>query len=259
MSTIEKETSKILSVWEKPDRLYKLRQWKDSGKPDREISSLMGISARTLKAWKSRSTLLRAALNPAGEITQDDDDRVARVVNTIARWKADRYAQKRPLTLESLAVALDTDTATLKEWAAGLDPVDDSVPDAARWVERHTNAGNGSNSIYGVSKSDIDSIKLRRFEALQEQINKARENRKAISKEIKKAITCIKSELVDKTMSNNGSAGAMFNLKCNFGYIEKKAIEINDKTYTVKWLTKSIEASPACGGNDLTAVKVDRK
>lgn len=257
MSTIEKETSKILSVWEKPDRLYKLRQWKDSGKPDREISSLMGISARTLKAWKSRSTLLRAALNPAGEITQDDDDRVARVVNTIARWKADRYAQKRPLTLESLAVALDTDSATLKEWAAGAE--DDSVPDAARWVERHTNAGNDSDSIYGVSKSDITAIKLRRFEALQEQINKARENRKAISKEIKKAITCIKSELVDKTMSNNGSAGAMFNLKCNFGYIEKKAIEVTDSTYTVKWLTKSIGASPASRGNDLTAVKVDRK
>lgn len=220
----------------------------------------MGISARTLKAWKSRSTLLRAALNPAGETTQDDqadDDRVSRVINTIARWKADRYAQKRPLTLESLAVALDTDSATLKEWAAGA--ADDSIPDAARWVERATNAGNDNNSIYGVSKSDIEAIKLRRLETLQEQINKARENRKAISKEIKKAITCIKSELVDKTMSNNGSAGAMFNLKCNFGYIEKKAIEVTDSTYTVKWLTKSIGVSPASRGNDLTAVKVDRK
>lgn len=186
--------------WITPDGMHQIRTWVKEGKSDAEIAALIGIGAQLLSRWRRAHPEIRAALIRPMEKDGKVIDRhelysggpprklsaVDKVENIIGRWREERKAEGKRLTLPSLLLALDLTKEQFDQYA-NEDHMKSAIP-----VEDQFNRG--------IRPLTIGEI-------------------------LQKALIEIESDMADLMVDKN-SVGAIFALKNWRGYADKKDIGV---------------------------------
>lgn len=202
-----------------PHGLRLIADWCKDGYNDKEIAAKLEITPVTLARWRARNGKLIATMAaargkgadmPAPKKSKTDAStpklykpaiaratwNLATVKQTIDQWQYERRRDNMPLTRESICYLL------------GI-----NIADFARIVE-------GGNISAPPSEMSYNAV----TETIQP----------AIVDMLRSCDRAILSDLADRCAGRN-SIGAIFLLKNNYGYTDKRALDITDSDYTVRW------------------------
>lgn len=202
--------------WITPDGMHKIRTWVKEGKSDAEIAGLIGIGAALLSRWRRQHPEIRAALirpvEKDGRTIDKHDlyatgpqrklNAVDKVQAIVDRWKEERKAEGKRLTLPSLLLALNVtrerfDSYVNEQTMKNATPIEDSI----------------TGEIVPITVGEV----------------------------LQKAVIMIESDMADLMVDKN-SVGAIFALKNWRGYADKKDIGVISGASSSALTTSELDA-----------------